>query len=329
MLPAMRGRTIALAATLTCVAALFSLTILFVTSALAAAQALPTPTITPTATPPYKPTLTPAFPTATATRALLLAPTLPPTATRAQPTETPGPTSDGVWRHVRVPILMYHYISTPPANADNYRVNLSVTPDQFRDQMRYLAENGYHTVTLDDVLFALNQGRALPPKPVVLTFDDGYTDIYKNAFPILEEFGFVGTFFIVTGWIDERNPNYISWAQAREMAEAGMRIESHSKSHPDLTNKPRDFIVYEVLGSIESIEAHTGRRPRFFCYPAGAFDDNLTAMLPELGVWGAVTTQQGTRHYSDMLYTMRRVRISNDTSLAQFAALLGWGKEGD
>jgi peptidoglycan/xylan/chitin deacetylase (PgdA/CDA1 family) len=208
-------------------------------------------------------------------------------------------------------------------------MDLSVPPEQFRAQMRYLAENGYHTVTLDDLIYALTQGRALPSQPVVLTFDDGYIDAYQNAFPILREFGFVGTFFVVTGWIDDGNPAYISWDQAREMAQAGMHIEAHSKTHQDLVSKPNDFIVYEVLGSIESIEAHVGRRPRFFCYPAGSFDDALVSVLPDFGLWGAVTTQGGTRHYSDQLYTIRRARIRNGMDLARFAALLEWGREGD
>ena len=333
MLPAMRSMRFAPAAL---AATVLVVSVVVLAAPLAALQATPTP--------PYKPATTA---TATSMPVILPAQTLLPTPTRmgagpapsstprtratATPpaTETPGPTPDRVWRHVRVPILMYHYVTVPPPGADNYRVGLSVTPEQFREQMTYLVEHGYTTVTLDDVLFALNQGRALPPKPVVLSFDDGYAEMYTNVFPVLQELGLVGTFFVVTGWIDDENPDFLSWTQAREMAEAGMRIESHSKSHPDLSDKPRDYIVYEVLGSIESIEAHVGRRPRFFCYPAGAFDDYLVSLLPEFGLWGAVTTQAGTRHYSDAPYTMRRVRISNDTTLAQFAAFLEWGKEGD
>ena len=340
MLLAMRRQYVFLAATVTAVAVLFALTVVAL-SVVAVAQSLSTatPPAKPslTATAPVKPTLTPPVTAAAAATAtptfILITPrpslTPPATATLTATPETPGPTPDGAWRHVRVPILMYHYVSAPPEGADNYRVGLSVTPEQFRAQMQYIQANGYHPVTLDQVLFALLQGKALPPRPVALTFDDGYADMYTNAFPILQEFGFVGTFFVVTGWIDEQNPAYLTWEQARAMAQAGMRIESHSKSHPDLSGKPRDYIVYEVLGSIESIEAHTGYRPRFFCYPAGKYDDNLVAMLPEFGIWGAVTTEPGTRHYSDKPYTLRRVRVSNDTSLAQFAAFLEWGKEGD
>jgi peptidoglycan/xylan/chitin deacetylase (PgdA/CDA1 family) len=293
---------------------------------------------TPTATPPQKPTPTPGWvwPTTAPIQTLTRAPSSTPTGTATltpypslTPDDRPPPTPDRKARNMRVPILMYHYVSVPPADADNYRIGLSVTPEQFRLQMQYLAENGYHTVTLDDVLYALAQGAALPPKPVVLTFDDGYTDMYTNAFPIMREYGFTGTFFIVTAWIDEQNPNYLNWAQVQEMAAAGMRIETHTKTHADLTDKPYDFLVYEILGSIESIEAYTDRRPRFLCYPAGAYDDYVRSLLPGFDLWAAVTTEAGTRHYTDALYTMKRVRIANDTTLAQFASFLEWGREGD
>lgn len=314
-------------------------TITTVLSILVPAIAQPdTPTPTPTATPPYKPTLTP-------TMRSLTAPTLPPTtdplalgpaaptATVSYPSPTPdnrpGPTPNGMKRHVRVPILMYHYVSVPPEDADNYRVGLSVTPGEFRRQMQYMADNGYHPVALDEVIYALAQGQPLPENPVVISFDDGYADMYTNAFPILQEFGFTATFFVVTEWIDQANPNYLSWPQVQEMAAAGMRIETHTKTHPDLTDKPYDFIVYEILGSIESIEAYTGIRPRFLSYPAGAYDEYLLEQLPDFALWGAVTTEAGTRHYQDKSYTLRRVRIASDTTLAQFAGFLEWGSEGD
>jgi peptidoglycan/xylan/chitin deacetylase (PgdA/CDA1 family) len=299
-------------------------------------------TATPSLTPPRKPTLTVTAtreplrigaPSPTATTTVLATAAPSPTPATLYPTPTPddraGPTPDGQARNVRVPILMYHYVSEPPEDADNYRVGLSVTPDMFRQQMQYMKDNGYQAITLDDLMYALVQGAPLPPKPVVLTFDDGYADMYDNAFPILQEFGFTGTFFVVTAWIDEENPNYLAWEQAREMAEAGMRIESHSKTHPDLTDKPYDFILYEVLGSIESVEAHVGYRPRFFCYPGGAFDDYLVSTLPDFGIWGAVTTEAGTRHYTDRPLLLRRVRVEYETDLTQFAAFLEWGREGD
>jgi len=139
-----------------------------------------------------------------------------PTLTPAPP-PTPWPTPDGQTRTVRVPILMYHYINTPPPNADAIRRDLSVPPERFREHLAYLKSQGYQTITLHDLVYALTRGTPLPPKPIILTFDDGYEDNYTNAFPILQEFGYIGTFFIITNNPDTGRPGYMSWDQLREM----------------------------------------------------------------------------------------------------------------
>lgn len=235
-----------------------------------------------------------------------------------------GGSGDGTLRRIAVPILMYHYISTPPDDADVYRRDLSVTPANFRAQMAFLAERGYTVIGLDDLNLALRWGAPLPPNPVVLTFDDGYADAYRVAFPILQEFGYTGTFFVITRRLDEGHPAYLTWAQAREMAQAGMSIESHTRDHFDLRRRDSAFLIDQIQGSIESIEAHTGRRPRFFCYPSGRWDRGAVEALQSLGIWAAVTTEGGVEHTTDATLLLRRVRISGDTDLGTFAALLAW-----
>ena len=166
-------------------------------------------------------------PTATATPQ----PTATPSPTASQ-TPTPGPTPDGVARTLQVPILMYHYISAPPAGADIYRRDLSVTPALFESHLKYLTDAGYHAITLDDLLYALAQGRELPAKPVILTFDDGYEDNYTNAFPLLQKYNMVGHFFIISDFVNQERPGYMTWPQIEEMAAAGQRFGSHSRDHP-------------------------------------------------------------------------------------------------
>ena len=183
----------------------------------------PAPTGTPTSTATVTCTPTPS-PTAT----LTAAPTATPSAT-----PTPGPTPDGVARTVRVPILMYHYISEPPPGADIYRKDLSVAPDLFESHLQYLAQNGYQMITLDDLLYALTQGRPLPPKPVILTFDDGYEDNYQSAFRLLQKYGLVGHFFIITDFVNAGRVGYMTWPQIEEMAAAGQRFGSPSGVRDD------------------------------------------------------------------------------------------------
>ncbi len=235
-----------------------------------------------------------------------------------------GGGGDGTLRRIAAPVLMYHYISTPPEDADVYRQDLSVTPEDFRAQMAYLAAGGYTPVSLYDLNMALRWGTPLPPRPVVLTFDDGYRDFYENAFPILQEFGFRATVFVITARLDAGDPAYLTWAQTRELAAAGIDIGSHTKDHPSLVGRDLEFLHYQIKGSLESLEAHLGRPVHLFCYPAGRWDEATLAVLPEYGVWLAVVTEGGIEHTTDNIHLLRRVRVSGDTDLETFAALLRW-----
>jgi peptidoglycan/xylan/chitin deacetylase (PgdA/CDA1 family) len=233
------------------------------------------------------------------------------------------PSWDGTYRRVRVPIVMYHYISSPPDDADAYRRDLSTPPDAFRAQMEYLFYQGYSAIALDDLDRALLTGMPLPAKPIILTFDDGYVDQYSHAFPILREFGFSGTFFIITARADAGDPAYLSWSQIAEMAAAGMHMASHTKDHPDLRGRDYDFLVYQILGSLESLAAYTGRMPDAFAYPAGQYDDAVLAVLETTPVRRAVTTQPGMLHTTDNRLELARLRISAGMTVRQFAALIG------
>jgi peptidoglycan/xylan/chitin deacetylase (PgdA/CDA1 family) len=215
---------------------------------------------------------------------------------------------------------MYHYISVPPPWADAYRLDLSVTPENLDHQMAWLAENNYTPITLKELLYHLRLGWPLPEKPVVLTFDDGYVDAYENAFPILLKYGFVATFFVITDHMTFDNPNHATWDQVVQMREAGMDIQSHSRSHPDLRHQPQEELLWQILGSKEAIEARMDQEVRFFCYPAGRFDTNTIQALQQYGYWAAVTTQYGATHSSDDLFTLKRIRVRATDTIADFAA---------
>jgi peptidoglycan/xylan/chitin deacetylase (PgdA/CDA1 family) len=230
---------------------------------------------------------------------------------------------DGTYRAIRVPILMYHYVSELPELADEVRVNLTVSPDTFRAHMEYLFYEGYTTISLYQLYDALLQGTPLPPKPIVLTFDDGYVDHYTTVYPILREYGFTGTFFIITGPVDNANENYLSWSQVTEMARNGMSMESHTRDHPELIGRDYDFLVYQLLGAQESLAAYTGLTPHMFAYPVGRYDDATLAVLRSMSTWIAVTTENGLIHYSDQLLEMPRLRISNGTGVGELAGILG------
>jgi peptidoglycan/xylan/chitin deacetylase (PgdA/CDA1 family) len=277
----------------------------------------PAPTLTASVTPLPTETPTPSdtpSPTATQTPTGTPSPTPTPTATPTAP-----PTPDGVLRSVRVPILMYHYISDPPPGADRYRLDLSVRPVDFEAQLAWLAQNDYRTITLYDLYDHLVAGFPLPDKAVILTFDDGYVDAYDLALPLLQKYGFTATFFVLTGPADRGGDGqYVNWEQITAMSAAGMGIELHCREHYDLRNRSNEFLVYQILGGKQSIEAHTGQPVHWFAYPSGRYDAAIIRVLKSADFWGALTTQYAYIHTTSGLFKLSRVRIRGADSLAGF-----------
>ncbi len=272
-------------------------------------SALPTSTPTPTRWPSATPS-----PSRTAT--------LPPPTATPSATPTHGPTPDGTARSAHVPILMYHYISDPPQGADAVRRDLSVAPALFESHLQYLQDAGYHVINLDDLLQYLTTGRPLPEKPVILTFDDGYVDNYENAFPLLQKFGLVGQFFLITDFVDAGRPEYMTWPQIEEMSAAGQRFGSHSRDHPDLSGQSLDYLVWQALGGLEDIQQHLGYHPRWIAYPSGRFDKLTIQVYRSADYWGGLTTVQGATHTSDGIFELKRVRVRGTYSADDLARLL-------
>jgi len=286
-------------------------------TATATASATPMPTFTARATPTdtYTPSPTPS-PTRTAT------PTPSPTATPTitpTPTATPIPTPDGVARVLRVPILMYHYLSVPPEGSDAVRYDLSVSPTQFEEQLRYLREAGYTGISLYDLALALQTGAPLPQKPIIITFDDGYRDTYTGAFPLLRKYGFRATVFLLTGLIDQGHPGYLTWEEVVEMDAAGMEIGAHGYSHIDLRDRSVDYLVWQILGAKEAIEAHTHKPVHFFCYPSGQYDGLVIKVLQSAQYWGAVSLIPGAEQCSGQMYELQRIRVRGSDAVQDLA----------
>jgi peptidoglycan/xylan/chitin deacetylase (PgdA/CDA1 family) len=271
--------------------------------------------------------------TSTPTPTLVLPTPVPPTPTplpSPTPTELPAPTAtpeplptpDGQAqrRQAQVPILMYHYVEPWPAGADELRKNLAVRPEDFTAQIDYLHQQGYETVSLYDLVYALTLGRSLPSKAVIVTFDDGYRSLAQYAVPIMERYGYRGTIFVITEFMDEGLPAYLTWPEAESLYASGWKIEPHSKSHEEMAGRDRAFQLYQMLGSVQTVAAHIGVQPRFFSYPSGKYDDTTLKLARELNLWGAVTVDFGRVHTVKDLYTLTRVRVGGQEKLSEFAA---------
>ncbi len=280
------------------------------------ATATNTPTATYTLTPSNTPTETPTStntPTSTATHTATA--TYTPT-----PTPTVGPTQDAAAgsRFFELPILMYHRVEPWPEDAGELREGLTVQPDMFRLQLEYLRDNGYEDISLYEMQYALTQGREIPEKSVIFTFDDGYRDNYEYAFPIMQEFGFTGTLFLVTEFMDEGREEYLTWDMALEMHEAGWDLEPHTKTHASLTEHNHDYVIYEVLGSMETIKHYVGYQPRFFVYPYGAYDDDVVQIIRDIGFWGALTTKRSLTQSIHYPLERGRIRVSGRDTMQDF-----------
>lgn len=218
---------------------------------------------------------------------------------------------------------MYHYISVSPAGADAYRLDLSVTPERFETHLKSLKDRGYQVVTLDDLLYALAQGRDLPEKPVILTFDDGYEDNYTQAFPLLRKYDMIGHFFVMTDVVNEQTPGYMTWSEIEEMAAAGQRFGSHARYHlPSQKGQSTDYLVWHALGAMEAIQEHLGYHPRWIAYPSGAYDDRTVEVYRSAHYWGGLTVNQGATHTLNGIFDLERIRVRGSHSADDLLYLL-------
>jgi len=224
---------------------------------------------------------------------------------------------------IRVPILLYHYVGDNPNKNDKARDYLSVTPQQFDEQLSFLSQNGYQTISLDTLAAALLGGGSLPGKPIILTFDDGYIDFFLNAFPILSKYNFSATVFLPTGKIGQ--DMFLNWGQIEEMARSGRVIfNSHGINHVNMASMGGQVLDDEVSKSKQEITSHTGYPVNFLAYPYGTFSGGVIASLQKAGYVGALTTRTGSIVTKDGLYTLPRIKISGNISLSDFASRLNW-----
>lgn len=227
-----------------------------------------------------------------------------PQATVPNRASSPTPTSYPKVEKFEVPILMYHYIRIAPEN-DQLGANLSVSPQNFASQIKYLHDDNYSTVKLADLadpnLSEISKVYYLKKKPIVITFDDGYDNAYTEAFPVLKQNGFIGTFFIIKDYTGREGR--LTDSQINEMAKAGMEFGSHTLTHPDLTKISFDDAKNQIFDSKGDWLV--------FCYPSGKFNDEVVSLVREAGYKVAVTTKIGIAKDTSNLLQLPRVRIEN------------------
>jgi peptidoglycan/xylan/chitin deacetylase (PgdA/CDA1 family) len=237
----------------------------------------------------------------------------------AQPVATLFPTTGAVAEAPLAafpPILMYHYIRVVDQAADPLGYNLSITPDDFERQIAWLHDQGYAGVRMDTLARCMRGEARCPPKPLALTFDDGYEDAFSAALPVLQRYGFTATFYIVNGFVG--HDGYMSWEQIVALRDAGMEIGAHTIDHLDLRTLDPAEAARQIAQSKADLERDLGISITSFCYPGGFYDPAIEEMVRAAGYLSATTTRWDF-DYSDMMALPRR-RIAGGITLDEFAA---------
>ena len=216
-----------------------------------------------------------------------------------------------------VSVLMYHMIGDIEGNA------AVMTEANLRIQMNYLRDHGYHPITMDELYNYVTKGEPLPEKPVCITFDDGYLDSYTIVYPMMKEYGFPWTLFVITDDVGKPG-NRMTWEQLKEMADSHtVTISNHTLSHPKLHNlASKDEKFKEIVEANKALKYHLGVENTWLAYPYGDYDEEVIEICKQAGIKMAVTTDAGRVHVGSYPYDLKRVYIGNDISLARYSERL-------
>ena len=225
-------------------------------------------------------------------------------------------------RNITLPILMYHYVRNPPSmRNDLLGYKLSVSPADFAAQMDWLDANRFHPVDFNDVRAYFAGTQPLPANPVVITFDDGYADLYTTAYPILAAHGFKAVAYIVSGFVGQ--PRYVTRPQVVQMDQNGIEIASHTVDHANLARSSTASVMHELVDSKRWLESLVGHPVLDFAYPSGMFNAQTVAAVQRAGYDTAVTTLFSVDHSVADRYLWTRVRVGGGESLTEFATSIG------
>lgn len=230
---------------------------------------------------------------------------------------------------MRIPILTYHLVrdDLPPSD-------LVISKRNLEEQVRDLRDSQHVSISLQELLDWIRTGKSLPPRPVVLTFDDGFLDCYENAWPILAKYEMKFTVFLVSDQIGSANawPGILvgqlplmNRDQIREMYAAGVSFGAHSCTHPSLIRLPDAGLKQEVSRCRAQLSEMIGAEPQCFAYPYGEFNGRVLAEVKAAGYLGACTTLHGLNDSRTDPFQLRRAQVSGKDRLIDFRLKLKLG----
>ena len=214
-------------------------------------------------------------------------------------------------RQYVVPIMMYHHV----ADVDPKRSD-TVSPERFDWHMAYLKKHHFNVLPLRTLVQIIKQGKPLPRKSVVITFDDGSADNFQYAFPVLKKYDFPATIFVITDVVNTEG--YLTTAQMKEMLAQGIEIGSHTRRHAYLPGILGKTLLEEIRDSKDMLEQELGVTVANFAYPAGGFTQEAKRIVQTSGYESACTTNRGYDRFNRDVYELKRVRFSDQDNRVDY-----------
>lgn len=207
----------------------------------------------------------------------------------------------------QIPILCYHQLRNWKPTDSKTSKDYIVQENDFRAEMKMLADSGYHTILPDQLYAYLNTGAGLPAKPIMLTFDDTDLDQYTLALPEMKKYGFKGVFFIMT--VSLGRPHYMNKEQVKELSDEGNVIASHTWDHHNVKKYHGEDWVIQIDKPTKKLQEITGKPIKYFAYPFGLWNEQA---IPELKKRGFIAAFQLSEKRDSIspLFTIRRLLAS-------------------
>ncbi|MCQ2015695.1 polysaccharide deacetylase family protein [Clostridium butyricum] len=216
--------------------------------------------------------------------------------------------------NIGIPVLYYHSVDENAAN------EVTITPEKLKEQLDYINDNNYVTITMTELYDHIENNKPIPEKSILITFDDGYMNNYTEAFPMLKELNMTATIFCVGNSLD--GSYYLSEEAIKEMSDYGIDIESHTVNHVHLDTMSYDEQLLELKNSKNILEKITGKEVLSLAYPFGDYNDNTIKAAKDAGYKMGFTTKLGLSDRTDDIYKLDRIYISSSYDMNTFKNLL-------